>query len=139
LSQIFFDMQGLTFNGTRTKPEGIPFFEWTLILDGTTQFIQDHGLDVFNPPPRAGWVVTHNGNEPTQTATDTDIVIIPNSANPGASTLVFAMMIGSQKLPSSLRDVFTNVSLIDNPDITPGVALIRAPRSISFMQNDLMS
>jgi hypothetical protein len=84
------DMQGFTFDGTETRPEGIPFFEWTLVLDGTTRFIQDHGLDVFNPPPSAGWVVTHNGNEPTQnlstyTPTDAESVIIPNCTNPGAA------------------------------------------------------
>lgn len=145
LSQVLLDMQSLTFTADPKSvlPAGISLYEWTLILDGTTKFLRDHKEKIFAKPPSAGYVVTHNGVAPTQslptyTPTDADFVIIPNAANPGASTLVFALMVGTDKLPNSPSNAFANVSLINDPKITPGVALISAARSTSFMQGDFI-
>ncbi|KAM0326136.1 hypothetical protein ACHAQA_006729 [Verticillium albo-atrum] len=146
LSQVLLDMQSLTFTADPKSvlPAGISLYEWTLILGGTTEIIRDQKEKIFARPPSAGYVVTHNGvaatqSLPTYTPTDADFVIIPNAANPGASTLVFALMVGTEKLPSSPSNAFANVSLINDPEITPGVALISAVKSTSFMQGDFIN
>jgi hypothetical protein len=147
LSQVLLDLETLasTVDPKSVLPVGISLYEWTLILEGTSQYFKGHSSGIFTQEPSAGYVVTHNTKSnvspkqplPTYTPTAVDFVIIPSSANNGgASALVFVMMVQSAPMPSAPANAFANVTLIADPDITPGVALVSSSRFIKFIQED---
>ena len=150
LSQVLLDLETLasTVNPKSVLPVGISLYEWTLILEGTSRYLKDHSSVVFPQEPSAGYVVTHNISSnvspkqplPTYTPTAADFVIIPSAVNNGgASALVFVMMVQSAPMPSTPANAFADVTLIADPNITPGVALVSSSRFIKFIQDDFKS
>ncbi|KAH6847409.1 hypothetical protein B0I37DRAFT_354157 [Chaetomium sp. MPI-CAGE-AT-0009] len=145
LSQVLLDLQTLasTVDPKKDKPEDISPYEWTMIMEGMSRYLKEHSGDVFTQEPSAGYMVTHNTSIsptqplPTYTPTAADFVIVPSDANNGgASALVFVMMAQSAPMPRTPANAFTDVTLIADANITPGVALISSPRFMKFIQDD---
>ncbi|EXL94487.1 hypothetical protein NOF04DRAFT_11452 [Fusarium oxysporum II5] len=141
LSQVLLDLTTLAFK-TSYVPPGIDLYDWELIVQGAFACLQANHGDIYTTPPSAGYAITYNGATPTQTPptytpTSVDFVILPNTALPGASALVFVFMINQRPFPTSPANAFVDVVLITHPDITPGVALVGAPNFVSFLQDDV--
>ncbi|RBA19702.1 hypothetical protein FPRO05_09002 [Fusarium proliferatum] len=146
LSQVLLDLTTLasTTPPKASLPDGIMYYDWTIIVQGTFTYLQAHHGAIYKKPPTAGYSVTYNGGTPIQkpptfTPTGADLVILPNPTNPGASTLVFIFMIQGREFPTSPANAFVDVTLITDPAITPGVAVIGAPNWVSFIQKDIQS
>ena len=144
LSHILLDLETLamTVDPSSIVPDDWSIWDWTFFINGMTQDLKDNHGQIYTTPPTAGYAITQNDNVPTKstptfTPTDYAFVIIPDKANNGGSScLVFAMVIDNHKLPLTPADSFTNVTLIADPIVTPGVALINTANTIKFTQND---
>ncbi|KAF4332280.1 hypothetical protein FBEOM_13930 [Fusarium beomiforme] len=146
LSQVLLDLTTLasTVSPEVSRPSDIGPYDWSLLVQGAFTYLQANHGDIYTTPPSAGYSITYNGATPTQTPptytpTSADFVILPNTAVPGASALVFIFMINKRSFPLSPADAFINVDLITDPATTPGVALVGAPNFVSFIQNDVQS
>ena len=146
LSQILLDLQSLalTAQSMLRHPSGINPLDWAYLVQGMNQFLGSKEGDVFTQPPAVGYAATHNGNTPaaplpTFMPTDADFVLVPNTATPGASALVFVLMINNNAMPKAPANEFSNTCLIDDPATTPGVALIRTDHFASFLQSELQA
>ncbi|KAH8902634.1 hypothetical protein BR93DRAFT_981971 [Coniochaeta sp. PMI_546] len=109
LSQVLLDLQTLasTVDPKSVLPAGILLYEWTLIIQGMSQYMKAHSGEIFITPPSAGYAHRQLRR---------------------ASTLVFVLMVQGAALPNAPANAFTDVTLIADPGTTPGVALIDSPR-----------
>lgn len=146
VTQWVLDLETLTPSGTGGSmvPGGMSQSDWLLLLNGMNSFMPSHASTIFTTPPAAGYVVTQNSATPTlplppYTPTAVDLVMLPNTTTPAASTLIFALMVQGAPLPASPASAFTNVSLITDPTTTPSIALINTARTTTFVQNDFAS
>ncbi|KAF9774181.1 hypothetical protein IL306_007857 [Fusarium sp. DS 682] len=144
LSQVLLDLTTLASTALPedSRPSDVSPYDWSLVLQGTSTYLQDNHGEIYTTPPSVGYSIIYNGATPTQTPptytpTSADFVILPNTTVPGASTLVFIFMINQKPFPVSPANAFVDVALITDPTTTPGVALVSASNFVPFIQNDV--